>query len=125
MADLLAVADRDLADAASTALSQDWRHNIAYNAAVRLATLALAAAGYRAAREAQHYYVIHSLALTIGWDESRIERLDTARKRRNRVAYEAAGMISRGEAEEIRVLAQELRDAVPSWLRLTHPELAP
>ena len=125
MADLLAVADRDLADSASPPLSPDWRHNIAYNAVLRLASLALAAAGYRAAREAQHYYVIQSLALTVGWDQGRIERLDTARRRRNRVAYETAGMVSRREAEELRALAQELRDATLAWLRLNHPELAP
>jgi hypothetical protein len=47
-------------------LSPDWRLNIAYNAALQAATAALAAAGYRASREAHHCRAIQSLAFTIG-----------------------------------------------------------
>ena len=36
-------------------LSADWRLNIAYNAALQAASAALAACGYRAARDAHHY----------------------------------------------------------------------
>ena len=43
--DLFAVVDRDLEDAAIRALSPDWRLGITYNAALQLATLALAASG--------------------------------------------------------------------------------
>ena len=56
--DLLAVADRDLHDCRSGGLSADWRLNIAYNAALQAATAALAAAGYRPAREMHHFRVI-------------------------------------------------------------------
>jgi hypothetical protein len=49
IADLFAVVDRDLEDAAIPRLSADWRLGIAYNAALQLATLALAAEGYRPA----------------------------------------------------------------------------
>jgi hypothetical protein len=64
--DLLQVVERDLADSAAEGLSADWRMNIAYNAGLQAATVALAAAGYRAARDAHHYRVIQSLhALTI------------------------------------------------------------
>ncbi len=66
IAELLAIADRDLADCQVQGLSPDWRLNIAYNAALQASTAALAACGYRAAREAHHYRVIQSLALTIG-----------------------------------------------------------
>ncbi len=45
---LLGVADRDLANSQVSGLSPDWQLNIAYNAALQLATAALAAAGYRA-----------------------------------------------------------------------------
>jgi hypothetical protein len=51
IADLPAVVDRDLADAAVPRLSSDWRSGISYNAALQLATLAVAASGYRPARE--------------------------------------------------------------------------
>ena len=51
IANLLAVADRDLADCRTPGLSADWRLNIAYNAALQAATAGLYASGYRAARE--------------------------------------------------------------------------
>lgn len=65
IADLLAVADRDLNDCKASGLSADWRLNIAYNAALQAATAVLAACGYRAVREAHHYRVIQSLVYTI------------------------------------------------------------
>jgi hypothetical protein len=52
--DLLAVVDRDLTDAAIEGLSPDWRLGIVYNAALQLATLALAVEGYRPGRERAH-----------------------------------------------------------------------
>ena len=45
IADLFAVVDRDLEDAAVPRLSNEWRLGITYNAALQLATLALAAEG--------------------------------------------------------------------------------
>jgi hypothetical protein len=65
ISDLLGVADRDLADCQAKGLSPDWKLTIAYNAALQLATAALAVAGYRAARDSHHYRVIQSLELTI------------------------------------------------------------
>ena len=61
---LLEIADRDLVEC-NQALSADWRMNIAYNAALQLATAALHAAGYRAAHGSHHYHAIQSLALTV------------------------------------------------------------
>ena len=54
IADLLSIAKRDLADCQISELSPDWKMNIAYNAALQIATIALAASGYRAAREVHH-----------------------------------------------------------------------
>ena len=68
IAELFQVADRDLADCRSEGLSPHWRLAIAYNAALRLAAAALAAFGYRPAREAHHYRVIQSLRHTIRLD---------------------------------------------------------
>ncbi len=94
IADLLGVADRDLSDCQSSDLSPDWRMNIAYNAALQLATAALAAAGYRAARDSHHYRVIQSLTHTIGADTRLITEFDQFRKKRNIGGYERAGFIS-------------------------------
>ncbi|MEW6660232.1 MAG: hypothetical protein AB1424_16420 [Thermodesulfobacteriota bacterium] len=65
IANLLAIADRDLADAAG-GISPDWRFGIAYNAALKLCTILLYAEGYRAARTLQHYRSIQALQLILG-----------------------------------------------------------
>ncbi len=94
IADLFAIANRDIADSQIPALSADWKMNIAYNAARQLATIALAASGYRAAREAHHYRIIQSLAYTINADAELITLFDQFRKKRNISGYDCAGMIS-------------------------------
>lgn len=121
--DLLGVVERDLRDSASAALSADWRLNIAYNAALQAATAALAAAGYRATREAHHYRVVQTLAHTISADSSLIKKLDGFRKKRNIGGYERAGLVSDQEAKEMLSLARALQKAVVAWLRREHPEL--
>ena len=51
VADPLSVVERDLQDAVVDRISADWRLGIAYNAALQLAILALAAEGYRPERQ--------------------------------------------------------------------------
>lgn len=120
---LLAVADRDLTDCRASGLSPDWQLNIAYNAALQVATTALAASGYRAVREAHHYRVIQSLAHTIKADAGLIKLLDQFRKKRNIGEYELAGMVSGQESKEMLDLAIQLRQDVEKWLRDNHPDL--
>jgi len=121
--DLLAVADRDLRDCQVPDLSADWRLSIAYNAALQIATAALAAAGYRAAREAHHYRVIQSLAFTIGAEMSTVDRFDKFRKKRNIGGYERAGLVSEQEVEEMIDLAADLKRRVGAWLASQYPSL--
>ena len=123
ISDLLTVVDRDLAESQTPGLSPDWRLNIAYNAALQAAIAALAASGYRAAREAQHYRVIQSLAHTIGADQTLILTLDQFRKKRNITGYERAGGVSEQEAKEMLALAKRLRQEVEQWLCVNHPQL--
>jgi len=81
IADLLAVAARDLKDARAKGLSDDWRFNIAYNAALQTATAALAAAGYTVAKgDSNHFRVIQSLAFTVGLEPDQVDRFDQYRK---------------------------------------------
>jgi len=123
VADLLGVARRDLQDAQTSGLSADWRLSIAYNAALQLAVAALAASGYRASRDAHHYRVIESLALTIGTDRKTVSTFDAFRKKRNQTGYERAGMTSEQEVKEMLRLAQSLHKLVLDWLEKEHPEL--
>lgn len=123
IADLLRIADRDLAASRVKGLPADWRLAIAYNSALQAATAALAAAGYRASRDNHHYRVIQALEFTVVPDRKLIDTLDGFRKKRNLSNYDAAGSISDREAEEMLQLAKSLRRDVETWIRRTHPEL--
>lgn len=123
IADLLAIVDRDITDCQISELSADWKMNIAYNAALQLATIALYASGYRATREAHHYRIIQSLAFTINANPELITLFDHFRMKRNISGYDCAGMISNQEADEMRNLAIHLRKEIMKWLNENHPEL--
>ena len=121
---LLAVADRDLADAQVEGLSADSRFSLAYNAALQSTIAALGAAGYRVMKgESQHHRAIQSLAHTIGSDPVLISKLDKFRKKRNISDYEQAGLISNQEAKEMTQVAKDLRVEVEAWLRAKHGAL--
>lgn len=123
IADLLAVVDRDLEDAAIDRLSADWRLGISYNAALQLAILALAAEGYRTDRQRAHERAIQSLRFTVELEQDHIAVLDGVRRKRNVANYERAGTASAREAEEIFQLAHDLRTRVLEWLERNHPHL--
>lgn len=123
VSDLFALIERDLADCQAAGLSADGRLNIAYNAALQAATIALAASGYRAGHESHHYRIIQSLTQTIGAPAGLVAHLDQFRKKRNISEYERAGIASDQEAKEMFSLAKKIRDEVAAWLLKTHPEL--
>jgi len=121
--DLLALVERDLADSRAEHLSPDWRMQIAYNAALQVATAALAAAGYRAVREQHHYRVIQTLSATAGIDPELVQTLDAFRKKRNLSSYERPGMVSEAETAAMWHLASTIRRKVLAWFRKEHPHL--
>ncbi len=121
--DLLRAADRDLADSQVQGLSSDRRFATAYSAALLVATLALAASGYRAQREGHHYWSIQSLAFTMELDAKTIDLLNAFRRKRNIADYERVGMVSEQEIKKMVALAKELRTMVVEWLKKNHPEL--
>ena len=124
MRDLMRVINRDLADSASASLSPDWRLAIAYNAALQVCALCLAAEGFRAAREQHHHRCIQSLAYTLGAAKNQVAVLDVMRKKRNSSDYERAGEVSLKEAEEMRALAAALRQQALAWLKERHGPLS-
>ena len=120
---LLAVFDRDMADAQIVNLSTDRRFIMAYSAALTIAIAALAASGYRAASEGHHYWTIQSLAFTLGTDPKTVEKLNKFRQKRNIADYERIGMASEKEVSEMLDLAKRLRLELADWLKNNHPEL--
>jgi len=125
VANILALIERDLRDAARSEVSSDWRFNIAYNAGLQLATLVLYAGGYRAGRgESKHYRVIQALPLVMGEGFSAVSTyLDHCRRKRNVSEYDAAGTISEKEAEDLLRTVREFKFEVRKWLQQNHAEL--
>jgi hypothetical protein len=125
IANLFALADRDLDACQTKNLPTDWRFAIAYNAALQAATAALAAAGYRASRESHHHRVIQSLEFTLAPERKLIDTFDRFRKKRNISSYDVTGAVSDKEAHEMYELAVNLRTKVEQWIRKNHRKLLP
>ncbi|MBK8036137.1 MAG: hypothetical protein IPK22_03250 [Verrucomicrobiaceae bacterium] len=110
IADLLAIVERDLADARNTSVSADWQFGIAYNAALKLCTILLYASGYRPEKNLAHYRTLQALPLILGTDrDDDADYLDTCRSKRNTAEYDVAGTVSQSEADELRDFAVTLK----------------
>ncbi len=123
IANLLAIADRDIQQSRTPGLGAEWRFDIAYNSALQSATAALAASGYRSERQNKHMRTIECLAFTVAPDSTDVDMLDRCRRKRHTAVYEQVGAISDQEAQEMLDLARRLRSHVESWLQRTHPRL--
>lgn len=125
IAGLLAIVDRDIADARGD-ISPDWRFGIAYNAALKLCAILLHASGFRPEKTLQHYRTIQALAVVLGKERnSDVEYLDTCRSKRNTIEYDFAGGVTENNADELIEFVEVLRKDVLKWLKQNHPQLAP
>jgi len=123
--ELLAMVDRDLADAEGD-ISNDWRFGIAYNAALKLCTILLHASGYRPEKTLQHYRTITALPLILGAQhQSDVDYLDTCRMKRNTVEYDRVGGATGEDVHELVEFTKGLRKEVLEWVRQNHPQLRP
>lgn len=123
IAELFLICDRDLEKANIPELGPDWQLSIAHNAAIQAAKAALAALGYRARKEGQHYILLQSLAFTVKMPQDTIDQLNKFREKRNISDYERAGMVTEYEAQEMLTLAKKVRDEVEAWIRTNYPHL--
>ena len=126
ISNLLAIADRDIADAANPQLSDDWKFGIAYNAALKLCTIMLYAAGYRPENTLAHYRTLLAIEFTIGPHRKEdAVYLDACRAKRNTVEYDNIGGASHAEAQELLDFTEELKIEVLKILQEQHPDLIP
>ena len=126
VAELLEVADRDLADAAVLQLSADRRFATGYNAALALATIALHAGGYRATGVGHHWVTYQALSDIMGPEQqARQDYFDHCRGRRNTADYDRAGVVAESEVRELLAEVTAFRREVLDWLRAEHPTLLP
>ncbi|MFO7980736.1 MAG: hypothetical protein R6V00_07890 [Candidatus Aminicenantes bacterium] len=122
---LFSLVERDLCDALQKEISLDWRFNIAYNAALQLATLVLYVSGYRTGRgESKHYRVIQSIPMVMGKDFVHIRNfLDNCRRKRNINEYDAVGTVSKKELVDLLEITNDFKEKVKKWLEKSHPDL--
>ena len=124
LGNLLAIADRDIADSESDALSADWRFGIAYNAALKLCTMMLYDAGFMPEKNLAHYRTLLSIQYTLGEHrKADAEYLDACRVKRNHVEYDYVNGASETEAQELVAFAKELREEVVGKLKAKYPNL--
>ncbi len=123
IANLLAIAERDLADATG-GISADWRFGIAYNAALKLCTVLLHASGYRPERTLAHYRTLQALPLILG-DVRRTDAdfLDACCRKRNTVEYDCVGDANERDVKDLGEFTRRLLGDVRDWLRTNHPQL--
>ena len=123
--DLLALAERRLADASAAELSPGARFAAAFRAALTLATTVVLADGYRVATTSGHHRLAIQLLPVLLGDRQRrgATYLDACRRKRSTAEHECAEAITAGESKALRAAAQELQEEVLTWLNEAHPEL--
>ncbi len=123
---LLAIADRDIGQSKVAGLEPEWKFDIAYNAALQLATAALAASGFEAERQNKHQRTIECLTFSLKTLSAKDAIFfDKCRQKRHVSVYDMVGAISAQEAAEMTEFAGRLRRLINAWLKATHPSLAP
>lgn len=121
---LLGAIDRNLADAAVAAISDETRFDAAYKAVMQCALVAMLAAGYRptTSEPGHHQTMIQSLPLTLGVANDAWVVLDALRRQRNANDYTGAPM-TRDIVSECLSQAKALRKLLRAHLANKHPEL--
>jgi len=125
---LIEVVDRDIKDASIETLSPDRRFNIAYNAALQLATILLHCRGFRThhARGGHHWITFSVLPDLLEEDVSEYAvYFDTCRIKRNASDYTKADEISESEAHELLEEVKVFKDFIINWVQQHYSELLP
>jgi hypothetical protein len=124
IADQLGIVARCMKDASVEGISDDLRFYTTFNALLALANTALRASGYRTTNQQGHHMrTIETLEYTIQADSKTVRKIMGFSKKRNIASYDSAGSISNEELKQILATAENLQDAVQTWLKTTHPEL--
>jgi hypothetical protein len=125
IADLFAVAETDLSDAAISELSPERKLGCAYGAILSAERGTLHAAGYRVpnSNPGHHHYVIQSLRYTIGLAPSIVLQIEALQKKRNTADYVRVGGVSDPLAAQAFALAGDLLKSVRQWGITNHQDL--
>lgn len=121
---ILAVAERELGDAAVVGLSPDGSFEHAYSAALATATVVLRSEGLRVHGQDHHRMTFDELSRIAGgrWKDQ-AGYFQHCRVRRNRVIYDQTGAASEAEATDLRGEAKKFLAETKAWLAEAHPDL--
>lgn len=119
------IVDRDLLDAAVTAISADRRFATAYNAALQAATMSVACSGYRTDGLRHHQTTFEAAEIALGSASTPvIAYFDACRRKRNAVDYDRAFVASEIEAAQLASEAGKFLALVEQWIATHHPKFA-
>jgi hypothetical protein len=121
---LLAAAERNLNDAAVTAISDENRFDAAYKCVMQCALAALLVHGYRPSKSkpGHHQVTIQTLPLTVGLDAKTVVVLDGMRKQRNINDFDGDA-VSPTLVDECIKQAKALLVHVRDWLAKHRPDM--
>lgn len=119
--DLRSAVGRNLHDADLDALSADNRFGLAYEAALLLAKMAIACAGYRIKGQGAHQTTFAALPLVLGPSvQPMVSYFDRCRRKRNEISYDAADVVTDTEVEEILTKAAGFQQTIEAWIAENH-----
>ncbi len=115
---LRTMVERQLKDAAISALSEEQRFIIAYDAARLIATMAIRSAGYRVKEHhGFHYNTFQAFRIALGSSIADITAyLDQCRKKRNLLTYDAPYSVATTEVDELLQKVKALKQTVEIWI---------
>ena len=106
---LLQLAKRDLNTARrNLEEAPDWAYSIAYNSILQASRALMFFTGFRPRGSEQHATVVEFVEERLGSTfEAQVKLFDQMRRKRHRVIYEASGLVSRKEAEQVIEFAEK------------------
>lgn len=111
---LLQLAIRDLNTAVrNLEEASDWAYSIAYNSVLQAGRALMFSEGYRPRGSEQHATVVEFVEERLGSNYAPQARMfDQMRRKRHRVIYEVAGLVSKQEAEQAIGFAKEFVEKI-------------
>ena len=124
--DLRGVVERDLTDAQLSGLSEDRCFATAYNATLQSTKMVIACCGYRMrGAVGAHHTTFECLKLAMGKPiYPTANFLDRCRRKRNTADYDAAGRVTKAEADEMLTVAASFAKKVEKWISQNYPMLS-
>lgn len=115
--ELLKIVDRDMLDSKVSQVSYDWQFGIAYNAALKLATILVRHSGYRVKGQGHHMNTIALISYFLGKEtQDYSDYLDTCRRKRNTVEYDCVGGATEQDVIELQEFVLEFKEKVLTFI---------